>query len=55
MFKDDANLFLDYHEGYRLQVDKWPKNPLDIIIDELKKDKYKDCVIGDFGCSEGRL
>jgi len=34
-------------------VDKWPKNPLDIIIDELKKLKYSDKVIGDFGCGEG--
>jgi len=41
LFKDEPALFLDYHEGYRQQVDKWPKNPLDIFIDELKKDKYK--------------
>lgn len=48
-------MFQDYHEGYRQQVEKWPKNPLDIFIDELKKDKYKDSKIGDFGCGEGRL
>jgi ribosomal RNA-processing protein 8 len=36
-------------------VDKWPKNPLDIIIDELKKPKYAGLAIGDFGCGEGRL
>jgi len=34
LFKDDA-LFADYHEGYRQQVEKWPKNPLDLIIAEL--------------------
>ncbi|CDW79649.1 ribosomal rna-processing protein 8-like [Stylonychia lemnae] len=66
MFKENPQLFEDvkyyqlanciqYHTGYRHQVDKWPKNPLDIIIDELKKDKYKTKNIGDFGCGEGRL
>lgn len=46
---------LQYHTGYRQQVEKWPKNPLDILIDELKKTKYADKDIGDFGCGEGRL
>lgn len=36
-------------------MEKWPKNPLDIIIAELKKDKYKALAIADFGCGEGRL
>ena len=34
---------------------KWPKNPLDIIITELQKDKYSKVKIADFGCGEGRL
>ena len=55
MFLEKPELFQDYHEGYRQQVSKWPKNPLDIIIDELKKDKYNGLSIGDFGCGEGRL
>ena len=55
MFKEDPELFQDYHQGYRQQVEKWPKNPLDVIIEELQKDKYKDSLIGDFGCGEGRL
>ena len=55
LFKDDDHLFNDYHEGYRQQVEKWPKNPLDILIDELKKPKYKSQVVGDMGCGEGRL
>ena len=55
LFRDNPDLFQDYHEGYRQQVEKWPKNPLDIIIDELKKEKYRGMKIGDFGCGEGRL
>lgn len=54
MFKD-SDLFADYHEGYRQQVEKWPKNPLDLIVSELKKEKYKKCKVGDFGCGEGKL
>ena len=48
-------MFDDYHEGYRQQVEKWPKNPLDLIISELRKDKYKSMHVGDFGCGEGKL
>ncbi len=55
MFKEDPELFEDYHQGYRQQVEKWPKNPLEVIIEELQKEKYQDSLIGDFGCGEGRL
>ena len=34
---------------------KWPKNPLDMIVGELAKEKYKHSKIGDFGCGEGKL
>lgn len=30
-------------------------NPLDLLIKELKKDKYKGKAIADHGCGEGRL
>lgn len=46
---------MDYHDGFKNQVKKWPKNPVDIIIGELKKDKYKGKVIADLGCGEGKL
>ena len=55
LFKSQPSLFDDYHEGYRQQVEKWPKNPLDMIVDELKKPKYLNMDIGDFGCGEGKL
>ena len=55
MFAKEPELFTDYHEGYRQQVEKWPKNPLDMFIDELSKSKYKNYTIADFGCGEGRL
>ena len=56
LFKDlDSENFKDYHDGYRQQVNKWPKNPLDIFIQELSKQKYDDSSIADFGCGEGKL
>ena len=55
LFKKEPNLFDDYHEGYRQQVEKWPKNPLDMLVSELKKVKYINAFVGDFGCGEGKL
>ena len=56
IFKNDPEQFKDYHEGYRQQVEKWPKNPLDVIIRELSKtEKYGGLKIADFGCGEGVL
>jgi 16S rRNA G1207 methylase RsmC len=36
-------------------VKKWPKNPLDMIVKELKKEKYMGKIIADLGCGEGKL
>ena len=36
-------------------MERWPKNPLDIIIGELKRTKYINDAVADFGCGEGRL
>jgi len=55
LFKENKQTFHDYHEGYSQMVAKWPKNPLDIIIKELKKDEYKGKTIIDLGCGTGRL
>ena len=36
-FQKDPRLFHVYHEGYRKQVEAWPVNPLDIIIQWIRK------------------
>ncbi|XP_046598810.1 ribosomal RNA-processing protein 8 [Neodiprion lecontei] len=53
-FKEDPDAFLAYHEGYQLQVEQWPLNPLDTIIASIKK-MPKDYIVADFGCGEARL
>eukprot|EP00002_Diphylleia_rotans_P033606 TRINITY_DN7162_c0_g1_i1.p1 TRINITY_DN7162_c0_g1~~TRINITY_DN7162_c0_g1_i1.p1 ORF type:complete len:486 (-),score=151.87 TRINITY_DN7162_c0_g1_i1:17-1474(-) len=52
-FQQDPNLFDAYHRGFRSQVEQWPLNPLDIMIEEVKKTPKK--VIADFGCGEAKL
>ena len=34
LFKDQKQV-AEYHEGYRLQTEKWPVNPLDVIIKQI--------------------
>ena len=36
LFKEDPEAFDVYHKGFQGQVDKWPVNPLDVIIDFVK-------------------
>eukprot|EP00736_Rhodelphis_marinus_P003869 Rmarinus@m.7078 len=68
-FAEDPTLFDLYHRGFRSQVQKWPTNPLEMIIEALQGDMFGliplDCLdddgkppmlrIGDFGCGDGEL
>ena len=54
VFQKDTSLFSIYHQGYRNQVESWPENPLDVIINFVRKQSAK-AVVGDFGCGEARL
>nr|CAD7587707.1 unnamed protein product [Timema genevievae] len=53
-FKNYPDAFFAYHEGYKQQIAQWPLNPLDVIINTLKK-KPSSLVIADFGCGDARL
>jgi hypothetical protein len=37
IFRRDPEAFKAYHAGYQQQVNKWPMNPLDIIIKDISK------------------
>lgn len=52
-FQAEPELFTVYHTGFREQVEKWPVNPLDLIINSIKK--TPKAVVADFGCGDARL
>jgi len=54
MFEEDRDAFNVYHRGYAQQVAKWPVNPVDVIIDELKATETSKTIV-DMGCGEAKL
>ena len=63
-FAKHPELFQQYHEGFRYQVDKhWPSNPVDVIVNSLihfqkkKSDGNSEnkFVVADFGCGDANL
>lgn len=54
MFSNDKRAFQVYHEGFQGQVEKWPTNPIDKIIEQIKT-KPKHLVLADFGCGDAKL
>ncbi|KAL4229995.1 25S rRNA (adenine645-N1)-methyltransferase [Mactra antiquata] len=54
LFKHDKSAFDVYHEGFQSQVEKWPLNPIDLII-KLIVSKPKHLIIADFGCGDAKL
>lgn len=56
-FSQNPELFEQYHEGFRHQVESWPVNPVDTIVrwissNYMKKDK---CIVADFGCGDAQI
>lgn len=54
MFKEDTSLFAAYHQGFQLQANAWPNDPLDTIISACLH-LPDDHVVVDMGCGEARL
>ena len=60
-FKKNPELFEQYHEGFRHQVESWPENPVDVIVRSLtsryknQKAKSVPIVLADFGCGDAQL
>lgn len=54
LFKGDTEAFHCYHEGFQNQVNKWPTNPVDIIIKQIKAGP-STAIIGDFGCGDAKI
>lgn len=54
MFEEDPMLFNVYHEGFTVQVSKWPVNPIDRVIAYIHE-LPPSLVVADFGCGEAKL
>lgn len=69
LIKDNPELFDEYHNGFRTQVQSWPENPVDTFISQFKSRLEKPInapgglpgepdgtvVIADMGCGEAQL
>ncbi|KAJ0064057.1 hypothetical protein NL108_017845, partial [Boleophthalmus pectinirostris] len=54
MFTQDQEAFWVYHRGYSAQVNRWPQNPVDQIIQFIKQ-KPASLVVADFGCGDCKI
>ena len=56
-FAKEPELYEQYHEGFRKQVEQWPVNPVDIITASIKSgsDYTQKTVVADFGCGDAEI
>lgn len=54
LLNENQELFSAYHVGFRRQVQKWPRNPLDDVIAYLSTQRHS-LRVADLGCGEARL
>lgn len=69
LFKQSPELFTAYHDGFRSQVESWPENPVNTLIENfkarlqkplnapggLRAEKNGEIVVADMGCGEAEL
>jgi SAM-dependent methyltransferase len=57
-FSSQPELYEQYHEGFRHQVESWPINPVNVIVKWLSSSyasKEGQCIVADFGCGDAAL
>jgi len=56
-FSSKPELYDQYHEGFRTQVEQWPVNPVNVIVKWLSSNfqKHDECIVADFGCGDAEL
>ena len=56
-FSSKPELYDQYHEGFRTQVEQWPINPVNVIVKWLSSNfqKHEECYVADFGCGDAEL
>lgn len=67
LFTKNPEMFTEYHEGFRQQVDVWPENPVDGYIADIRRRSGSGkgtkvlprtkglCTIADLGCGDAKL
>lgn len=70
LIKNQPELFDEYHQGFRSQVQSWPQNPVDVFVEEFKfrgankpvnapgglpGTANKKVVVADMGCGEAQF
>ncbi|KAG7879356.1 hypothetical protein KL905_003245 [Ogataea polymorpha] len=70
LIQEQPELFEEYHEGFRSQVQSWPENPVDVFVNQIKTRATtrhvnapgglpglanSRVVIADMGCGEAQL
>lgn len=55
MFRQNPQLFSEYHSGYRLAVQSWDIDPADFIVQLLNMKGMKGKVVADMGCGEAKI
>lgn len=69
IMKAQPEMFDEYHQGFRSQVQSWPQNPVNTFADQIKErlekpigapggmpgDKDGRIVVADMGCGEAKL
>ncbi|KAJ1656191.1 25S rRNA (adenine645-N1)-methyltransferase [Dispira simplex] len=54
LFQKQPDIFHDYHRGFRSQVESWPVNPVDVLIDYIRQ-QPQNTVVADMGCGEAKI
>ena len=60
-FSEHPELYDQYHAGFRHQVEQWPVNPIDVLVQSITKshqhakDGKGEIIVADFGCGDAEL
>ncbi|XP_069737815.1 ribosomal RNA-processing protein 8 [Phaenicophaeus curvirostris] len=54
LFQSDPDALRIYHDGFARQLARWPHDPLERIVQRLRK-RPASLEVADFGCGDGRL
>ncbi|KAM7179179.1 ribosomal RNA-processing protein 8 isoform 1-T2 [Macrochelys suwanniensis] len=54
LFQRDPAAFAVYHRGFARQVGRWPENPVQRIVQDLRR-RPASLVVADFGCGDCKI